>query len=249
MITKSELKFLRSLHHKKFRQKHQQFLIEGTRIIEEAISGNCQIVKVWHLSNLDERQQGLIKECEKKNIPAVTISDRYLSQISDTVHHQGILALARLPEEEEISKGSKSNWLYLDNIRDPGNLGTILRTADWFGINRVALSPKCVDVYNSKVLRSGMGAHFHLAAHTGVNLTQIKNMGHTIIASDPKGKLISKYQAQTHKNWCLILGCEAHGISDDIKPLVDHYVVIPGKGKAESLNVAVASGIMMYLLH
>ena len=68
MISKSELKFLKSLHHKKFRQKHQQFLIEGTRIIEEAISGDCQIVKVWHLSNLDERQQRLIKECEKKNI-------------------------------------------------------------------------------------------------------------------------------------------------------------------------------------
>ena len=218
-------------------------------LVEEALGSDADVLQIWTHSEFKNE-----KIINTKNIPHQEISEKELKKISDTVHNQGIVALLKLPEEISCEMGENKNWVYLDEVRDPGNLGTILRTSDWFGVKQVALSPKCVDPYNPKVVRGGMGAHFHLKIHTEVDLKAIKEMGHTVIAADPKGvssEMVleeSFGQVSSYKKWCLVLGSEVHGISKEIKPLVDQFVAIPGRGKAESLNVAVAAGILLFIL-
>ena len=140
-----------------------------------------------------------------------------------------------------------SNFLILDNISDPGNMGTILRTAIWFGIKDVILSSECVDLYNSKVVRSGMGAHFHLnqiVINSLDNLIpKLQKDGFSIIGAELDGTSINKFTVPS--KWALVLGSEAHGISPYIKSSLDESVTIPNKDNLESLNVAVAAGIIL----
>jgi TrmH family RNA methyltransferase len=125
-------------------------------------------------------------------------------------------------------------------------MGTILRTANWFGINFVYLSPECVDIYNSKVLRAGMGAHFHTTIVPNFSIDAIKKSGYTIVGADQNGIPIGVFDKKSALPICIVLGSEAHGISDHIKPYVEHYVSVPGKGEIDSLNVTVAGGILLH---
>lgn len=253
MIQRKKLKRIRSLSQKKFRVEYGLFLIEGVRLVEEALSAHADIVEIWHTKELGASERGsrFLRDLDSRSVQHVQTDILNLKQISHTVHGQGIVAAVRTAEQADLEEGKNDNWLFLDEIRDPGNMGTILRTADWFALKHVALSKKCVDVYNSKVVRSGMGAHFHLALHESQDLGEIKKLGHTIIAADPQGKPITQIQelsTQSPEKWCLVVGSEAHGISSRIKPLVDHFFSIPGSGRAESLNAAVAAGIMLHRL-
>jgi len=223
--------------------------------MEEAVYGHADILQVWYTAKISEseRKKHLIREFKKRSIPHGETTLENLDRISETVHHQGIIALIRLPIDLKIETGKQQNWLYLEKIRDPGNLGTILRTADWFGVKHVALSKQCADVYNPKVVRSGMGAHFHLNIYPGVNLNKIKEMGHTVIAADYGGKpIVTNFDSLQHElhatKWCLVLGSEAFGITEESRPLIDLCIAIPGSGSAESLNVAVAGGIILFYL-
>lgn len=251
MITRSKIKQLNSLEQKKYREKYSQFLIEGIRLIEEAVSSKAPILQVWYAADIQTSGRGndLIETCLNRSIPCEEAAPEELGSISETVHGQGIFALIQIPGEQKIKRGEQENWLYLDQIRDPGNLGTLLRTADWFGIRYVALSKGCVDVYNPKVIRSGMGAHFHLCIYPDTGLHRIKEFNHIILAADRKGKPAFTNYASQFTKWCLVLGSEAHGISKKLKPHIDHFIAVPGKGSAESLNVAVAGGILLYCLH
>lgn len=217
--------------------------------MEEAVSAGADVVAVVHTKELlqDERGAKLILGIDEHGIPRHEVAQRILTSVSNTVHSQGLVAVVRISAMLDLDRGKKDNWLYLDSVSDPGNLGTILRTADWFGVKQVALSLTCADPYNPKVVRSGMGAHFHLNIHPSAQLDQIRQMGHTILAADQEGIPLKKLPLITNQ-FCLILGSEAHGISDEIKPLVDYSVAIPGTGGAESLNVAVAAGILLYQL-
>jgi len=256
MISNRESTQLRSLRQKKFRKKYARFLIEGKRLVEEAVFGNADIIKVWYTTHVAESERGkhLITELAEKAIPHEETTPGNLKSISVTVHGQGIIALLNLSEQKELVSGKNDNWVYLDNVRDPGNLGTIFRTADWFGIKYVGLSKRCVDTYNSKVVRSGMGAHFHLNIFPSTTLCEIKALGHTIVAADQRGRPILTNHVSPlpspvgGSRWCLVLGSEAFGISDADRPHIDHTIGIPGSGSIESLNVAVAAGILLHHL-
>ena len=160
----------------------------------------------------------------------------------------GVLAVCSLPKVTELPSTIVSNWLYLDKIADPGNLGTLLRSAAWFGTTQVALSPHCADLFNPKVMRGGMGAHFSLQMVTNCDLHQFKSSDHLIIGADHKGMSIVDFNHNA-KDWVLVIGSEAHGISKENSNHIKYSLSIPTNGSGDSLNAAVAGSIMLYCLN
>jgi TrmH family RNA methyltransferase len=165
-----------------------------------------------------------------------------MQSVSATETPSGILGICKISTGNQSDDKLDDNWLYLDNISDPGNMGTLLRTAVWFGIHNIAFSRGCVDIFNPKVVRSGMGAHFHISYILDANITQF-NSTHTLYGGDQDGKSLDDFDIETP--WILVLGNEAHGISQGIRKTIHRYIAIPRLGAGESLNVAVAGGIIM----
>ncbi len=249
MISKAELKRLTSLRQRKYRMLHGQYLLEGVRLLEEALSAKINISKLWHLPDheLNDLQKSLILSAAHIGIPIEETTADTLLKVSDTVHHQGVIGEATLPESAELGLSMGESLLYLEEIRDPGNLGTILRTGWWFGIKHIALSPQCVDPYNPKVVRAGMGAHFNLSIYTQAKLEKIANLGHKIVAADQNGEPLESIQ-KIDNPFCLVIGSEANGISENSRAVANEIVSIPGNSGADSLNVAVATGILLFAL-
>jgi len=246
MLSNSQIKLFRSLHNKKSRFAEKQFIIEGHRLIEEAFRAKTKFDGIWCTEEFAKKNSKLLTALKRAKNTWETTSAKSLSQMCDSRNNQGIIALLSLPKQTQF-KIVKSPILLLDNISDPGNMGTILRTAEWFGVKNILFSPKCVDPYNSKVIRSAMGAHFHLNQIVQDNLIhiipQLKNEGFTIIGADMDGTQIFEFSPP--KKWALVLGNEAHGLSPHIKSLLDKSVTISKSGNIESLNVAVASGVIL----
>ena len=246
MLSNSQIKLFKSLHTKKSRVAEKQFIIEGHRLIEEAFRAKTKFDGIWCTEEYAEKNSKLLITLKRAQNKWETTSTKSLSQVCDSRNNQGIIALITLPEQSQF-KIDNSSIILLDNISDPGNMGTILRTAEWFGVKNIIFSPKCVDPYNSKVIRSAMGAHFHLNEIVQDNLIQIiaklKNEAFTIIGADMDGIPLNKFSPP--KKWALVLGNEAHGLSPHIKSLLDQSVTISKSGNIESLNVAVASGVIL----
>lgn len=249
MLSRSQTQFLRSLKIKKYRQEEGKFLIEGLRLIGEGLKSNFPIETIWMTENKHNTDTGekIIFDARKLNIPIKSTSAKSLEQISDTQHHQGIIALADLPDFS--SKEYGDCILALDRISDPGNMGTLLRTAEWFGVNSILLSEDCVDPFNPKVVRGGMGAHFWMDSITTVKLAetllQLQFRGYTIIGGDVIGIPMSELILDKNQKWVLVVGNEAHGISESVQHSITQMVSILGKGNVESLNAAVAGGVIL----
>ncbi len=142
--------------------------------------------------------------------------------------------------------------VYLDGISDPGNMGTILRTASWFGVKSIFYSSKCVDPFNSKVIRSAMGAHFYFSHLELISeleqFEKFKSMNVEILGAEMDGKPVRSSVDLNYAKWMLVLGNEAHGISDDIREYISGSISIKGSSELESLNVSIAAGILLYSL-
>ena len=160
MINKNEIKKIRSLHTKKGRTTNQLLLIEGKRIIDQILQAYFPIIKVWATTDFKDNNSHCIQLIKTKKISFDMISNQNLKKITATKNPSGIIGIAPIPKGD--IKKMDSRIIVLDNISDPGNLGTIIRTANWFGVQNILLSKECVDPYNSKVIRSGMGAHFKM---------------------------------------------------------------------------------------
>ena len=253
MLSPARIKKLKSLHQKKFRRQENQFLLEGNRLIEQALSANAQIYEIWMTQkSLDsETGKSFLQKFKEKNISYNVVTEKIIRQMSDSLNDQGIIALAPFPEYKNFEH-LPINALYLDNISDPGNMGTILRTAAWFGIKSVFRSPNCVDPFNSKVVRSAMGAHFYFT-HFNVYpeskiLQDYIDKGYEILGTDMNSKPIQSLKFDSDKGWILILGNEANGMSKLVQSYITSTVSIPGIKGMESLNVSVAGGIFMHTL-
>ena len=167
-----------------------------------------------------------------------------LIKISNTKSPQEILAVCDIPKQNPV-KLTMDKWIYLDKISDPGNMGTLIRSCEWFGIENIALSPKCADPYNPKSIRAAMGAHFGVTIHTNTDLSIFKKT-HRIIAADLMGENANAYE---FPNKCvLVLGSEAHGISCRNLGYIKDFIFINKIGSGNSLNVSTAGSILMYLL-
>lgn len=243
------IKLISSLKAKKDRDKMGLFVAEGLRFVEE-IPDDYEIM-LYAVSESFGAEFDLAV-FEKRAIVHV-VADKLFKEISDTTNPQGILAVIRQKKIsiEQVIDNSVENGFFIiaEELNDPGNLGTIVRTADACGCDGVFISKGSVDVYNPKVLRSTMGSVFHLPIISDVDVEEcvqkLKDKGITIYAAHLKGKKYP-YSLNLIKGCSFILGNEARGLSDKVANLADVYVKIPMPGKAESLNASVAAGILMY---
>jgi len=248
MLSNADIKLIKSLDKKKYRRKNNLFVIEGVRIVHDAVLSDC-IIKSIYITDIFLNKSGnedIVQLISKNSIPFNTITEREMKSIADTVTPSGLLAVCKFPELVTIDVKNTEKWLYLDKIQDPGNMGTILRSAAWFGIKYVALSNDCIDVYNPKVLRSGMGTHFNLNIYNNISLIDFKN--HIKVGAFQEGESINKFTSEFVKPWILVIGSEAHGISDENIKLIDKNITIPKLGAGESLNAAMAGSILLYQL-
>lgn len=231
----------------KARKEQGLFVIEGMKLFEEA--RELKIIKKTYIS-----ESFYYKEVEHLELEGGTyeiLSDSLMKEVSDTMTPQGILALAEKPvyHLEQFFSHKKGSLLFLEDVRDPGNVGTIIRTAEGAGIKGIILSKESVDVYNAKVIRSTMGSLFRMPLVYVEDfhkvLLQAKEKGFLLYAADLQGKNDYNKEKYAAKNG-IIIGNEASGISEQTRIDADCLIKIPMHGKLESLNASIAAALMMY---
>ena len=237
-------KTIHSLRHAKHRKFYNKFIIEGKRLVESALVYNATIDTIFCSTNFIKENKSWVQKYLNKKTTIKRIDKNTFLKICNTKSPQGILAVCNIPKKNQI-KLSIDRWVYLDNISDPGNMGTLIRSCAWFGIKNIALSHECTDPYNPKSIRAAMGAHFVVAIHTSTDLSVFERT-HKIIAADLRGKNASAYE---FPNKCvLVLGSEAHGISKQNLNYIEDFIFINKLGCGDSLNVSTAGSILIYLL-
>ena len=238
MITKKTYKNIRSLKDKKIRYAQKKFTLEGIRIIQTVLDENVPIECVLFTKNFNSKHLEFIKQINDKIL--FEVSDREMKDLSNTITPSGVLALAHFPNYNKIDL--TKNLIYLDQISDPGNMGTMIRTASWFGLDQVVLSSNCIDPFNPKVVAAAMGSHFQLKF---IGKEKIENLNeHLWIGASLNGQKLSELK-EIKKKWVLVMGSEAHGISAKTMKRLDKVYTISKQGKGDSLNVAVAMGIFL----
>lgn len=229
----------RSLKDKKGRDEQDAFLVEGTRMVREALSSSFEVRAL--LLREDYHPSFPLPEA----VPAFCLSDAVFRLVCDTRTPQGIAAV--LTRRLQPLEGSR--LLALDGLQDPGNVGTIIRTADAAGLDGVILSRDCADLFSPKVLRSTMGSLFRLGFafpdDLPAELNRLKAKGYSILSSQLDGTPFFEREAVS-SSFVLIIGNEGNGVSDPVRLTATHRLKLPMRGGAESLNAAVAAGIMMY---
>lgn len=245
-----QIKHIKKLKEKKYREEYNEFIIEGIKMIEEAMQENVKIKSIIICD--DCKTQGAIPNelmYEIAKLNCIYVAEKVFSTITDVINPQGIMAIVEKPisEEKEIDY-NETNFLLLDNIQDPGNLGTILRTADSLNIKQIILSKGSADAYNLKVVRSTMGAIFR------VKIIEVQNLSKTV--KEMKKHKIKVYATdlQTDKSIydvnyeksAIVIGNEANGVSTEVLEEASERIKIPMIGKTESLNAAVATSIILY---
>lgn len=251
MISKKELQYYSSLLTKKYRRAENKFIVEGKKSVLEGLDSSYECEIIFITNKFHEENEDTIVKIAKKKKKIETMKQKDFQKVSTTETPQGIAAVFIKPRLE-YSKTNLANdkiIVTLDNISDPGNLGTIIRNCDWFGIKNILLSESIVDYTNPKVIRSSMGSVFHLNLFENFNeilLNNLKNDGFEILCADTEGENVFIYQSEKKK--ILILSSEAHGPSKEIEKICDKKICIPKIGNAESLNVASASAVILALL-
>jgi RNA methyltransferase, TrmH family len=235
MLTAHTIKVLQSLDKKKFRQKYNLFLVEGNKIICELFNSKFKIKEIF---STDPQKLG------RADIPITHISENELKKISLLQNPKDSVAVCYLNPEEKLE--DQNIQLVLDGIQDPGNLGTIIRLADWFGIEQIICSEDTVDFYNPKVIMSTMGS-FTRVNLVYTNLREyLSQTGNINIGTDMDGENIYTFEKPEKIN--LILGNEGNGMRPETEKLIQKSIMIPRFGKSqstESLNVSMAAGIIL----
>ncbi|GGE22630.1 TrmH family RNA methyltransferase [Sphingobacterium cellulitidis] len=238
MLSKAQISLITSLQHKKFRTQHNLFVVEGIKSVLEFIHSSYKISKIFATAEAAAKL-GKIPQ----NIKLDELTDAEFNKISGLKNPQGALALVEIPQFDQLHltnlKGKHS--LILDDVQDPGNLGTIIRTAEWFGIENIICSIGTVDAYNPKVVQATMGSLSRIKIHY-LDLEEfiLKN-NMPIFGALLNGESI--YETNFGDEGFIMMGNEGNGIRESLIPKVDKAVTIPRVGNAESLNVAVATTI------
>ncbi len=240
----SKIKLVRALLGRaKERREANAFVIEGVRLVEEAVSSNWKVQFLLYDETLNERGKSQVERLKSSGVDIEMISKSLMRSLSETDTPQGILAVlddSRLPIPDSLNF-----TLILDQIRDPGNLGTLLRTSAATGVQVVILPPETTDVFAPKVVRSGMGAHFRLPIHS-LTWEEIREQTKELLIylADMDGK--SCWETDLRQPLALIIGGEAEGASDEARKLATQKISIPMAGNVESLNAGVAGSVIMF---
>ena len=238
MLSKSQISLLQSLQHKKFRREHGAFLVEGYKSVSEFANSAYHINTIYHTNAIAPK---LLNLSQKINFEEISVNN--IEKISALTTPPDIIAVVKIPQWPAIQYSTlqKKFSLVLDGIQDPGNMGTIIRTADWFGIENIICSEDCVDVYNPKVVQATMGSLSRVNVHYTDIASVIYEVKLPVFGALLNGENI--YTTNFGTEGLIVMGNEGNGLRPDIIKLVTKAITIPRAGKAESLNVAIATAI------
>jgi len=239
MLSKTQVQLVQSLQQKKFRQRYGLFAAAGQKVVSELLHSPWTID---HLYGLPDWLLANAPLLQRRGIEAREVSPKELERLSFQEQPDAVLALVRIPSEP-FPIPAKGWALALDGIRDPGNLGTLLRTAHWFGATGIFLSPGCADRYNPKVVQASMGALFHMASQVLDPGEWPSHAGRPLWGADARG--VDLRELSFPENGILVVGSESHGISEEVARRLDQRCRIGGGGQGESLNAGVAAGILL----
>ena len=257
-LTKARMKALRALAQKKFRDQTGTFLAEGHRLVRDAIASDFEILEGLFTAAFadDAGARPVLTRLRAKCRRVEQVTAREMEQVTETVSPPGVLAVLRQKRENASRlmerRDLATTLVALDGVSDPGNVGSIVRTCDWFGVNGVLLGLESVDLYNPKVVRATMGGIFHLPVVDDVDIlsftTHAKTRGYAVCVTDPAGETHHD-RVKFPSRSLIVFGNEARGVSDQVRAMADMRIAIRRYGAGESLNVAVACGIVLSRLH
>lgn len=245
-VKNAKIKSVKKLHTRKGREALGSFFIEGEHLVEEALKSNVIINEIYVEENFQIPSNWVIN-----NIPVYLVNDKIMNDICETKTPQGIVAVCELLGRKPLTLEENGKYLLIDGVQDPGNLGTIIRTADSAGLSGVILGTGTVDLYNSKVIRSTQGSLFHLPVIKGDLVDWVekfKKDNITVYGTALSEKAKPYKQIEATESFALIVGNEGSGLSEQLLELTDENIYIPIYGQAESLNVSIATGILLYHL-
>lgn len=250
MLTNNEIKYFAGLKNKRTRDEEGKFLVEGLHLIKECLSS--ELYYKDFIECIIVRDDFNLTGIPTKDIDILYASAKNFDKLSDTINPQGIIAVVKKPEHPNRLHNSGKNKLIiaLDNINDPGNLGTIIRTCYWFNVDKILVSKNSVDLYNSKVLRASQGAIFHTDITTEADiileLLQLKDEFQILLTDLNAKKNLSDFIIKRNERYIIVFGNEANGISEDIKNQGFDLIKIGSFSDCESLNLSVSAGILIY---
>ncbi len=234
-LSKGQIQLIRELHQKEGRRSQGLFIVEGEKLLSELIESTFKIQAIYHTADYD-------LTIVKKAGNSVQVSQKELERISALKSPNKVLATVMIPDSVPINS---HKLIYCCNTQDPGNVGTILRIANWYGITDVIFTAGSVDIFSPKVVQATMGSIFRVSCHYDDKfdrVRQLKQEGYTIYGADMKGNDLREVG---FKDKCvMVMGSESHGIPDELKEIIDTFVTIPKMGESDSLNVGVACGII-----
>ncbi len=240
MLSRNDIKRVKSLQQKKFRDEYGLFVAEGYRLVDQILAGSFEIVELYHTEKFTTNQ--------KIDANLIAISESEMSRISGLATPSPILAVVKYPAYPMNADPARELVLALDTVQDPGNMGTIIRLADWFGVNHVVCSHGCADAFAPKTIQATMGAIANVKVHY-VDLTEwlANQKGCPVYGAFMDGENI--YSMEKKQTGIIIMGNEGNGISKTVERFISHRIHIPsfamGREKVESLNVAMATAIVL----
>lgn len=235
-------KYIKSLQQKKARAEHGVYIVEGIKSVQDAVRAG-KTVRAAAVA------ESFPLPAELAQVPTYRIPDKIFGGLCDTKTPQGILAVIAMDKPAEFCPEQGGIYIYCDHVSDPGNAGTIIRTADAAGMNGVLFSPGSVDLYSPKTVRASMGSFFHIQAREDMGLDKLRAMrqsGYKILCAVLGEDTVEYTRADYTQATVIVLGNEANGILPETAALADQCVKIPILGGAESLNVGVAAAVLMY---
>lgn len=240
------------MRRRRDREARGRFLAEGVRVLEDLLSSNLEIHLMTHVSSLGDAERGraLLEEAFRRGVPTRVVSEGELRRLSDTESPQGVLAIASVPDwslDDLSSRSEREVVLVLDAVQDPGNVGTLIRSAEALGARGVISTPGTADLWNPKVVRAAVGSSFRqpVVSATWDSLAEwLPAAGYEIVLSEVDGAPV----APVRRPVALVMGNEGAGVSDPARRVADRSIGIPLRGPAESLNVNAAAAILLYEL-
>ena len=239
MISNKSIKYIKSLQLKKYRKQEKQFLVEGTKSVLEVLASDYEIVTL--LATKDFFIQNDIPS-GTNGFETHTVTENLLSSVSNFKSNKTALAVVKMQERNNITFNANEWVLALDDINDPGNLGTIIRIAVWYGIHKILCSRHTAELYNPKVIAASMGSFTRVSLYYEDMYSSLSHCKLTIYGTLLQGKNVHKINFK--EAGVILIGNESHGISDDLISLINQKITIPKFGKAESLNAGIATAII-----
>ncbi len=239
MISKNTAKFIKSLQIKKYRKKEGVFLVEGAKNVLEVLGSDYRLKNLFVTSTFVKAHLKALNEI----FPTYNeVSEEALSSVGSFKNNNTALAIVEIPSAQEMVIEESEYVIVLDDIKDPGNLGTIIRIADWYGIKKIICSMTSADIYNPKVIAATMGSFTRVQVSYEPLHSYLTSVNMTKIGTFLEGENIHNFKFPS--GGMIMIGNESRGISEEVESLIDHKISIPAFGKAESLNAGIATAIV-----